>query len=246
LKIASSFKLQGLILAAALSVAFVTPVSAQEQQRAFIVDLNSKKVTDLGTLGGSYSEAHAINAAAQVAGVSTTSAGTHHAFITGPNGVGMTDLGTLGASDSYANGINDAGRVVGYYQNQTGAGGSPRAFITGPNGIGMTDLGTLGGWQGYSAAYGINTAGRVVGGSDTAAGPIDAFITGPNGVGMTDLNTLISLAGGIVLTEARGINNRGQVIAIGMMNAVPEPETCALLLAGLGLIGFMARRRKAV
>ncbi|WP_374049964.1 FxDxF family PEP-CTERM protein [Nitrosomonas sp. sh817] len=27
---------------------------------------------------------------------------------------------------------------------------------------------------------------------------------------------------------------------------VPEPETYAMLLAGLGLVGFMARRRKAV
>lgn len=27
--------------------------------------------------------------------------------------------------------------------------------------------------------------------------------------------------------------------------AVPEPETYAMLLAGLGLIGFSARRRKA-
>jgi hypothetical protein len=26
---------------------------------------------------------------------------------------------------------------------------------------------------------------------------------------------------------------------------VPEPETYAMLLAGLGLVGFMARRRKA-
>jgi hypothetical protein len=28
------------------------------------------------------------------------------------------------------------------------------------------------------------------------------------------------------------------------VNAVPEPETCALLLTNLGLLGFMARRRK--
>jgi len=29
------------------------------------------------------------------------------------------------------------------------------------------------------------------------------------------------------------------------VTAVPEPETYAMLLAGLGLVGFMARRRKA-
>jgi hypothetical protein len=28
------------------------------------------------------------------------------------------------------------------------------------------------------------------------------------------------------------------------ITAIPEPETCAMMLAGLGLLGFMARRRK--
>ncbi|MGZ8252442.1 MAG: PEP-CTERM sorting domain-containing protein, partial [Methylophilaceae bacterium] len=37
-----------------------------------------------------------------------------------------------------------------------------------------------------------------------------------------------------------GINLNGQLVA-----AVPEPETYALMLAGLGLIGFFARRIKA-
>ncbi len=29
------------------------------------------------------------------------------------------------------------------------------------------------------------------------------------------------------------------------VTAAPEPETCAMLLAGLGAIGFIARRRRA-
>ena len=68
-----------------------------------------------------------------------------------------------------------------------------------------------------------------------------AFITGPNGVGMTDLNSLASLPAGVVLTGAMGINNHGQVA----VNAIPEPETYAMLLAGLGLLGFITRRKIA-
>ncbi|WP_143079564.1 PEP-CTERM sorting domain-containing protein [Nitrosospira sp. Nsp14] len=36
------------------------------------------------------------------------------------------------------------------------------------------------------------------------------------------------------------INNEGQVIAI----QIPEPESYAMFLAGLGLLGFMARRQR--
>ena len=46
---------------------------------------------------------------------------------------------------------------------------------------------------------------------------------------------------GFVLSEAMGINNAGQVIAIGK-DLLPEPEVYALFLAGLALVGFIARR----
>lgn len=120
----------------------------------------------------------------------------------------------------------------------------PRGRHAFPNGVGITDLGTLRGPGGFwSEAEGINDAGQVMGWSNTAAGASHAFITGPNGAGMTDLNALVSQSAGVVLTEATGINNHGQLAATGI-SPIPEPETYAMLLAGLSLLGFVARRGK--
>jgi probable HAF family extracellular repeat protein len=72
------------------------------------------RVTDIGTLGGSYSTANDINDLAQVVGVAETSmsdTGLHAFLYTG--GV-MTDLGALaGDSLSQAFAINNLGQVVG-------------------------------------------------------------------------------------------------------------------------------------
>jgi hypothetical protein len=42
----------------------------------------------------------------------------------------------------------------------------------------------------------------------------------------------------------RSMVSSGQLIRIASINPVPEPETYALFMAGLGLMGFIARRRK--
>jgi probable HAF family extracellular repeat protein len=83
----------------------------------------------------------------------------------------------------------------------------------------------------------------VVGWSDTAEGEQHAFITDANGTGMTDLNSLVDLPAGVVLSEATGINNLGQVIVNDYVSVIPEPASYALMLAGLALIGLTVRKR---
>jgi probable HAF family extracellular repeat protein len=69
-------------------------------------------VTDLGTLGGSTSQATGINNLGQVVGNAAVSTGYYYAFLYSSGT--MSDLGILGGGDSFADGINASGQVVGY------------------------------------------------------------------------------------------------------------------------------------
>ena len=182
------------------------------------------------------------------------------------NGTTPTDLGTLGGSISQAWDINDSGQVIGISSTSDGV-----SHATIWNGTTPTDLGTLTGSRGaHSGAYGINDSGQVVGWSYTSGGNEHATLW--NGTTLTDLNNFLSRSdvnAGWVLSEAYGINDNSWIIGMannrftGGLHAfllnpcdtcpiniaqdfapLPEPETYALFMAGLGLMGFIARRRK--
>jgi probable HAF family extracellular repeat protein len=119
-------------------------------------------LTPLGTLGGSYGDATALNDAGQVVGEADTVGNRARHAVRWTDGEAK-DLGALGSRDSIAYGINNGGQVVG-------ASGTDRdrvrhAFLY-TDGEGMIDLNTridpALGWQ-LVDATGINASGQIVG-----------------------------------------------------------------------------------
>jgi probable HAF family extracellular repeat protein len=199
--------------------------NATDQIHAFV--WTSAGMQDIGTLGGNYSVGRSINDRGQVAGESTISVGQATRAFRFTAGEGMNDLGTLsGGANSRAYGINDSGQVVG--ESDTGPilslgvrlRGFPlfgtHAFLW-TEGVGMVDLGHLGG--GTSGARAISNTGVVVGSSHLMNGTSHAFYW-TRAQGMIDLNTLLPLNSGWVLTEANGVNDRGQFTGAGLHNGV--------------------------
>lgn len=168
-------------------------------------------LSDLGTLGGYTSDAFAINDSGDVVGQSFLPDNVTLracAWI----GASTRDLGTLAGttgSKSAAADINAGRQVVGWSDT---AAGEPHAclFQLDANGLvtSRTDLGVLGTSASY--AYGINSAGDVVGSSDAKG-----FIWSAGA--MLDLNSLVVGAPGWTVTRANGINDAGVIVGEGVL-----------------------------
>lgn len=198
------------------------PVDAWD--RAFL--WSNGVMTDLGTLGGSEgtSEAHAINDNGQIVGNTSTPSG-YRSFLYS-NDV-MTNLGTLGGhynAQSSASDINDSGQVVGgSFSSASAPDFANHAYLY--NSGTMTDLGTLGGSDSWARA--INNSSQIVGEASTATHGQHAFIYA-NGV-MNDINTLLAPSNpGWTFTRANDINDRGQIVGMGV-NPQGQPRAFAIL-----------------
>lgn len=164
---------------------------------------------------------------------------------------GLTLIGddNAGIVQTVSSAMNDGGMVVGSADHD----GVETGFFW--QGGKTTLLDTLSGDT--SRATGVNASGIVVGYAFIRdASPLTerndrACIW--DGGQFVDLNSLIDQDAGWKLSAAFGINDSGQIIGSGKLNGVnhaflltpvPEPSSLAALVAGMGCLGALIRRRQ--
>jgi uncharacterized repeat protein (TIGR01451 family) len=198
-------------------------VAGSGSEHAFV--WNGASVRDLGTLGGANSQGSDINATGQIVGYAENASRiTHAALWTAPYSGAPTDLGTLGGSFSEAHAVNAGGQVTGVSSNTGDT--QFRGFVW-QAGV-MTDIGALTANSPDTAGLDINSAGDVVGYSTTSASAnpaaVKRAIVRKTGTTLADLNGLILPGSGFVLTEARAINDNGQIVGIGTLTPPADAQ----------------------
>jgi probable HAF family extracellular repeat protein len=191
-------------------------------------------VVGLGGLGGP-SFGYAINSSGAVAGSAQNSSGSQQAFVSTPNGL---QLLSPGPSESSAYGINDSGTAVGITYDANGQAHGTIWSASGTTDLGedsyamaIDGAGEVVGGNGqafavvhgqvhglaspediiWSAAYGINDAGTIVGDGQLANGTFRGIVWNPDGA-----STVLGTFGGSS-SQATGVNASGEVVGFASL-----------------------------
>jgi len=170
-------------------------------------------MTNLGSLGGTCTNAIALNNRGQVVGYSFLAGDEVFHPFRWANG-NLVDLGTLGGRQGVAQRLNEAGDIAGW---ESLAGNENVVHATLWSRGQITDLGAFEPDQ-CSVPFAINSRTQVVGfvslNCDFNDDPsLRAFLWEP-GSPMVDLNTLISPSLGIQLRNVFAINDHGEMAAV--------------------------------
>ena len=150
-------------------------------------------------------------------------------------------------------GINNSGQILGFeYAMQNAPELFNVGFVTDPNGGKVNYLDTFGG--SFNEVMGLNNLGQVVGRAQDESGVYHAYVTGPAGQSLINLGFEKDiLNSGWSDIRVAAINDFGQIAGTGnhngitrpfLLSPIPEPETYAMMLAGLSVLGFIRRRKQ--
>lgn len=173
--------------------------------------------------------------------------------ITAADNVGTTTLGGQGYLGSYVSQgaailttpvVTAAGQFNNYVNN---AANAPSLYLfsnlnTAVNGGEVANVATGGAAYAGSFIYNLNrlngTGNNVMAAVGTTMG-FQQVITGANGVAASNQTTLNSL-----VSNTFTLNNAGTLTYVGVSAPVPEADTWAMMMLGLGFMGFVARRKQ--
>lgn len=177
-------------------------------RRAFL--FRDGRLTDLGVpMGGEESDATAVNDAGQVVGhVYQDYHDSKRRAVFYHNG-STTSLGSFGGEGTTATDINSRGEVVGHSQLKSG---EPHAFLYANEKL----IDIIPGNR-QSLAYAVNSSGQIVGAASNGSSLRAFLYSGGERGTVIDLNQQIAAGSGWVLTEARDINDKGEIVGSGVI-----------------------------
>jgi probable HAF family extracellular repeat protein len=189
-------------------------------------------ITDLGTLGGPYGRAQAINEKGQIVGQANVPDGNLHSFLWLPTPdyglpAGMHDLHP-GAGSGNALGLNEKGQVVGYIGLGAAYLWLPAPDYGLPAGLNFLDLSGIpsfaGAWPNSINQYGV-VVGQLA----------QQFYIDPPGIWVTHysamfwhsgqgqlLDDLLPPGSGWEMVNAAAVTEYGRIVGYGVPPAVPD------------------------